>query len=46
MRRTKWTQVFVAPEAVIFHTPEQLQRFVTEEIRRAFVLNQIPRSPR
>ena len=43
-RRAEWTTVQVSPEAIIFHTPEQLYEFVRAEILRSYELGQIPPS--
>lgn len=42
IRDPRWQTVMLSPDAVVFHTPEQLRAFVEAEIRRAFIHNQVP----
>lgn len=43
-RDTQWTLVHLSPEAVVFHTSEQLRAFVRAEVLRAFEIGQVPTS--
>jgi len=41
-RNPAWGTIMVSPEAVVFHTPEQLREFVRAEIMRSHTLGHIP----
>ena len=43
-RDTTWAQAYLSPDAIVFHTPEQLRLFVRAEILRAYELSQVPTS--